>query len=433
MAGRRRSLGRQFGWLWAAYAVSAYGSGFGFGAFPLIAILVLHAGPAEVSVLAAAGLVVGAAVAVPLGPWVEFHRKRPVMVAMDLTRFAAMASVPAAFALGWLSFAQLLVVSVIVAAARIAFNAASGAYLKALVRPEDLLVANGRFESTTWTATVLGPPLGGAAIGLFGPVTTVLADAVSYLLSAAGIAAIGGREPHPSGNAAPCAPGQPAPAGRPRLRASDLPDGWRYVLAHPALRLLFFNAMLVNALIMASAPLVAVLMLGRLGFRPWQYGLAFAAPCVGGLIGSRLARLLVARFGQHRVLLTAGALRAGWPLGLAFIRPGAAGIVLVIAVQFGLVTCCGVFNPVLATYRLEQIAADRVARTLSAWSVSSSAAIAALTAAWGVLASMTSPRAAIAIAGLLLLATPLLLPRHGRAPQREPELSEREPEPARST
>ncbi len=423
MAGRRRSLGRQFGWLWAAYAVSAYGSGFGFGAFPLIAILVLHAGPAEVSVLAAAGLAVGAAVAVPLGPWVECHRKRPVMVAMDLTRFAAMASVPAAFALGWLSFAQLLVVSVIVAAARIAFNAASGAYLKALVRPADLLVANGRFESTTWTATVLGPPLGGAAIGLFGPVTTVLADAVSYLLSAAGIGAIGGREPHPGRDAAPCAPGQPAPAGRPGPRASDLAAGWRYILAHPALRLLFANTMLVNALIMASAPLVAVLMLGRLGFRPWQYGLAFAAPCVGGLIGSRLARRLVARFGQYRVLLTAGALRAGWPLGLAFIRPGAAGIVLVIAVQFGLVTCCGVFNPVLATYRLEQIAADRVARTLSAWSVSSSAAIAALTAAWGVLASMTSPRAAIAVAGLLLLATPLLLPRHGRAPRREPELA----------
>ena len=73
----RRSLGRQFGWLWAAYAVSAYGSGLGFGAFPLIAILVLHAGPAEVSVLAAAGLAAGAAVALPLGPWVEFRRKRP--------------------------------------------------------------------------------------------------------------------------------------------------------------------------------------------------------------------------------------------------------------------------------------------------------------------------------------------------------------------
>ena len=193
----RRSLGRQFGWLWAAYAVSTLGTWLAFDAFPLIAILVLHAGPTQVSVLAAAGLAVGAAVAAPLGPWVEFRRKRPVMVAMDLIRFGALLSVPAAYALGWLTFAQLLVVSVTVAAADIAFNAASGACVKTLVRPDDLLIANGRFESTSWTATMLGPPLGGAAIGAFGPVTTVVADAASYLLSAAGIHAIRGREPAP--------------------------------------------------------------------------------------------------------------------------------------------------------------------------------------------------------------------------------------------
>ena len=55
----RRGLGRQFGWLWAAYAVSTYGTWLAFDAFSLIAILVLHAGPAEVSALAAAGLAVG--------------------------------------------------------------------------------------------------------------------------------------------------------------------------------------------------------------------------------------------------------------------------------------------------------------------------------------------------------------------------------------
>src|SRR5271156_3334256 len=136
----RGSLGRQVGWLWSAYAVSTFGTWLAFDAFSLIAILVLHAGPTEVSALAAAGLAVGAVVAVPLGPWVEFRRKRSVMVAMDLTRFAALMSVPAAFALGWLSFVQLLIVSVIVAAADITFKAASGANLKALVRPEDLLV-----------------------------------------------------------------------------------------------------------------------------------------------------------------------------------------------------------------------------------------------------------------------------------------------------
>nr|WP_205862829.1 MFS transporter [Planosporangium thailandense] len=404
-------MGRQFAWLWVAYAVSTLGTWLAFDAFPLIAILVLHARPTQVSVLAAAGLAVGAAVAVPLGPWVEFRRKRPVMVAMDLTRFAALMSIPAAFALGWLSFAQLLVVSVVVAAADIAFKAASGACLKALVRPEHLLVANGRFESTTWTATALGPPLGGAAIGLFGPVATVVANAVSFLLSAAGIRAIGGSEP------------RPARTDGPRLRARDLLDGWRYILTNPALRPLFFNTILVNGLILATSPLLAVLMLGRLGFAPWQYGLAFGAPCVGGLIGSRLARRLVARYGQHRVMRTAGALRACWSVALAFIRPGAAGLVLVIAVELGLITCMGVFNPVFATYRLEQTETDRVARTLSAWSVTSNAIIAAMTALWGLLASLTSPRTAIAVAGILILATPLLLPRRDHAPRHERELA----------
>jgi MFS family permease len=400
-------VGRQFAWLWAAYAVSTFGTWLAFDAFPLIAILVLHAGPAEVSILAAAGLAVGALLAVPLGPWVEFRRKRPVMVAMDLTRFAAVISVPAAFALGWLSFAQLLIVAIVVSAADIAFKAANGAFLKAHLRGEDLLVANARFESTTWTAIALGPPLGGAAIGVLGPVTTVLADAISYLLSALGIRAIGGRE------------ARPARADGPRLRAGDLFEGWRYILSRPALRPLFFNTILVNGLIMATSPLVAFLMLGQLGFTPWQYGLAFGAPCVGGLLGSRLARRVVARYGRHKVMVTSGALRACWSLGLAFIRPGAAGIVLVIAVQFCLVTCAGVFNPVLATYRLEETDPDLVARMLSAWSVSSSATIAALTAGWGLLAANTSPRTAIAVAGLLMLATPLMLPRRKDARQHE--------------
>ncbi|MFA1543207.1 MFS transporter [Actinomadura monticuli] len=396
---RGRSLGREFGWLWASYAISAAGTWLALDAFPLIAILVLDAGPAQVSMLASAGLAVGAAVAVPLGPWVEFRRKRPVMIAMDLVRFAALLSVPAAFALGRLTFVQLLVVSVIVAAAGIAFRAASGACLKAVVRKEDLLVANGRFETTTWTTTMLGPPLGGAAIGLLGPVATVVADAASYLLSAGAVRAIGGTEP------------PPARTGAKRLRAGDLLEGWRYVLAHPGLRPLFFNTVLVKGLILATAPPLAVLMLGDLGFAPWQYGLAFGVPCIGGLIGSRLARPLAARFGRHRVMLAAGTLRACWLLGLAFVGPGAAGLALVIAVEFGLITCMGVFTPVFATYRLEQTANDRVARTLAAWSVTDNAAVAALTAVWGLLAGLVGPRPAIAAAGVLMLATPLLLPR----------------------
>jgi hypothetical protein len=54
---------------------------------------------------------------------------------------------------------------------------------------------------------------------------------------------------------------------------------------------------------------------------------------------------------------------------------------------------------------------------LAAWSTSTTLATAALTAMWGVLATLTSPRIAIAVAGVLLLATPLLLPRREQVPE----------------
>ncbi|MGW2522562.1 MFS transporter [Streptomyces sp. NPDC001617] len=410
MVGRRR-LGRQFGWLWASYAVSAYGSGLGFGALPLIAVLVLHAGPAEVSALSAVGPAVGALIAVPLAPWVEFRRKRPVMIMMDLTRFTAMATIPVAYAFGWLGFVQLLVVSAVVATAKIAFNAASGAYLKALVRPDDLLVANARFESTNWSSIAVGPPLGGAAIGLFGPVTTVVADALSYLLSALGITAIRGHE-----EATRTTEKSP-------VRAGALLDGWRHIMGHPGLRSLYLNNMLVGGLIMATEPLLAVLLLRQLGFPPWQYALAFAAPCLGGLVGSRLAHRVVARYGQHAVFRTVGTLRATWLIGLAFVRPGVVGLLTVMAVELAIIINMSLYTPVLATYRLERTPKHLVARTLTAWSIGQQASIAVLTALAGLLADISSPRTALTAAGLLILATPLLLPRRDQMPQHEPELA----------
>ncbi|RSN57648.1 MULTISPECIES: MFS transporter [Actinomadura] len=391
---------RRFGPFWTAYAASTFGTMLAFDAFALIAILVLDAGPAAVSFLAAAGTAAGAALAVPLGPWAEHRRKRPVMIAMDLLRAAALLSVPAAHALGRLTFVQLVAVAVVMAAADIAFRAASGAYLKQLVPPDRLLAANGRLEATTWTATALGPPLGTAAIGLFGPVATVLANAAGLLVSAASLRAVRGREPRPVRTGA--------------RGEGALLEGWRHILADPALRALFLNTVLVNGLIMAAGPLLAVLMLDGLGFAPWQYGLVFALPCAGGLVGSRLARRLVPRFGPHRVLLVAGTLRACWLPGLAFVRPGAAGLLLVMAVELGMITCIGVFNPVFATRRLELTAPDRLVRTLAAWTVTSRLATAALTALWGLLAAATGPRAAIAAAGAAALATPLLLPRRAR-------------------
>ena len=404
--GERPRLGRQFGWLWSATAVSSFGTSFALGAFSLIAVRVLHASAVEVAALPAAGLAAGAILAVPAGPWVEARRKRPVMIAMDLVRFAVMASVPVAYAFGVLGFWQLLVASVVTATAKIAFTSASGAYLKSLVPREHLLIANARFGSTTWTVTAAGPPLGGAAITLLGPVATVTADAVSYLLSAAGILAINGKGRSPERS--PLTPGSPAPS-----RLYDLLAGWRYVFADPVLRRLMANGVLTGALILATEPLLAILLLGQLKFTAWMYGMAFGIPCAGGFIASRLAPRLAARFGRQRMLLVTGTARACFPLGLAFTFTGLGGLAFFIAVQTALIIFMGLYTPVYQTYRLERLAEDRVSRALAAWSITGNATIAAVTALWGVLATLTSARVAIAAAGVLLLVAPALLPRDG--------------------
>ncbi|KPM56138.1 major facilitator transporter [Frankia sp. R43] len=425
----RTRLGAGFGWLWAAYAVSTYGTWIAFGAFPLLAVRVLHSPAFAVSLLGAASLVVAAGVGIPLGPWVERRNKRPVLIALDLVRFLAMASVPAAYLFDLLSYGQLLAVSVISATAGIAFTAASGAYLKHLIGPEHLLVANGRFEGTSWLATAAGPPLGGALIGLLGPVITVAADAVSYLLSALGILRIRGGDvaaQHTPASRAP-APRTPVPSTAPgrtaaaheaatSARALGMLSGWRFIFRDRALRRLFLNAMTVNGLIMATSPLLTVLLLDEYHLPAWQYGLAFGLPALGGLAGARCCARLVTRYGQYRVLMVSGWLRSVFPLGLALTRPGVAGLLIVIIIEALLIICMGVFNPISATERLRRAPADHTAQILSAWSISSKVAQASLMAIWGGLATFTTPLTAITAAGVLLLGTPLCLPRRTHLP-----------------
>ena len=431
-------LGSGFGWLWSASVASSLGSAFALGAFPLIAVRVLHASAAEVSALPAAGMAAGSVLAVPLGPWVEKRRKRPVMITMDLIRFLVMASIPVAYAFGRLTFAQLLAASVITAAAKIAFTAASGANLKSLVPRENLMIANSRFASANWITITVGPPLGGAAITVLGPVASVTADAVSYLLSALGVLAIRGKErplQEPSraggpaggtGGSSPLREQAGGTGGSSPLKEHAHLAGWRYIFSDAVLRRLMANSVLTGALILAAEPLFAILLLRELKFTAWMYGMAFGIPCVGGFVASRLASKLTARFGRQRVLLVAGTARALFPLGLAFTFSGSGGLALFIVLQTGLIIFMGLYIPVYATYRLELLPDGQLSRALTAWSITSNATTAALTGLWGLLATLTSARVAIAAAGVLLLATPALLPRK-RVGEAEPVRAAAEP------
>lgn len=130
---------------------------------------------------------------------------------------------------------------------------------------------------------------------------------------------------------------------------------------------------LASLVIMAAELPLAVLLLGHLGFSTWEYGIVFAVPCIGGLVGSRVVPAVVARFGEVSVLRVLGTLRAFWPVGLALVVPGLAGITIVMVIELGLIVCCAVFNPVLAAHRLQQIDPTRQARVLTAWSIGTTA------------------------------------------------------------
>ncbi|MGA5114786.1 hypothetical protein [Streptomyces pseudogriseolus] len=115
---------------------------------PLIALVVLGSSAFQVSVLAALSAVASAVIALPLGVRIEHQYKRPVMITADLARCLLLASMPVAIAFDKLTFTQLCVVGVLQTAAFVAFDAASGAHLKALILPEHRLRSNSLFETT---------------------------------------------------------------------------------------------------------------------------------------------------------------------------------------------------------------------------------------------------------------------------------------------
>ena len=384
--------------LWTAFGASQVGSAVGYGALPLVAILVLGASTFQVTALAALAGLASASIALRLGPFVEFHRKRPVMVAADLLRFVALGSVPLAAALDLLTFAQLCVVAVVATACDITFTAAGSAHLKGLVPASLRLAANSRLEATVWACSTVATPLGGVLVSVLGATVTMGVDAVSYLLSALGVRAI--RRP------------EPAPPARDasRPRTGDLTAGWSYILGHRGLRALFWNAMLFGGALMVTSSLLAVFMLRDLELAAWQYGVAMGAAGAGGIAGAACAPALTRRLGPRRVLMTFGVART-LSLGLLPLAPpGALGWVVVAVAELLLLFCAGVFNPAFATYRMRATDDAVMSRVTMAWSMSAKLAQPLCIVLGGVLATATTTRTALAVAAGALVLSGLLLP-----------------------
>src|SRR5438105_13598744 len=87
------------------------GSGITYLALPSAAILLLHANAFQVGLLAGLQRLPFLFFSLPAGAWLDRVRRRPVMIACDLSRALILASVPVAAGFGVLTLAQLYAVA----------------------------------------------------------------------------------------------------------------------------------------------------------------------------------------------------------------------------------------------------------------------------------------------------------------------------------
>jgi len=170
--------------LWGGETVSAFGSLIGETALQFLAILVLNATPFQIALLAIASNLPGFLGGFVAGVWVDRLHRRPVLIAADCGRALLLGSIPAAALLGVLRIELLYVVAFLVGILTTFFDIAYQSYLPTLLHGDALLEGNSKFAASSAVAEVSGFGIAGWLVQLLTAPVAILADAVSFFVSA---------------------------------------------------------------------------------------------------------------------------------------------------------------------------------------------------------------------------------------------------------
>ncbi|EWM13470.1 MFS transporter [Kutzneria sp. 744] len=296
-----------FRWYWFSQTASFVGDRLtGFTA-PSIAILVLHASSAEVGLLSATGWLAYPVFGMLAGGFLAHVRKRPVLVAGELTRLLAFVAVGAFATMGHISVAGLVVAVAVAGVATVFGDVAGQTYLPTLVEPRSLFAANARLQSSNSLSKLVGPALAGLLIDVVGPLAALAVNALPFALSAFGQSRVATVEPLPR-------PERRDPVltrirdGLDQVRR--IPTLWRIVQGS-ALRA--FGIGIVDTVLLLFA-------YRALGLSSVGGEIKMAAGSLATLAGAFLTPRLAARFGVRRSTIKIPGSKAppGWqkPLGL---------------------------------------------------------------------------------------------------------------------
>jgi predicted MFS family arabinose efflux permease len=290
--------------LMAAFAVSSLGTKVAREAVPLTAVLVLNAGPGALSLLGVAATLPVLLLGLFAGVWVDRWRRRPLMIAADLLRFAAVVSIPIASWCDLLSITQLFAVVMAVAALSLLFTAADAAYLPSLVEPDRLAKANAARETIDATAEVIGPPTGGVLVQVLTAPAALLIDAISYLISALFLFRMRHAEPV-----------APPRAGRRRV-LKEIAEGLATLWHQPILRPLLIARAIRTFFGGMYGPFWVLYVVRHLGISPGMMGILIACGGLAALAGAALVPWLNARVPAGPGLIGAFAIKT---IGLALL------------------------------------------------------------------------------------------------------------------
>lgn len=295
--------------LWGGQTISQLGSAVTDLALPTLAVFQLGAGAAQVGLLVACARLPFPLLALPVGAIVDRIHRRPAMIAADAGRCALLALVPLFSALGLLHIWVLYLVALAVGSLTVVFDIAYMAYVPALVGTEQLAQANSRLSLSSSVAAIGGPGLGGILLQVVGAARAILADALSFALSALALLTIRRREP------------LPAPALHSRLRGA-VSEGVRHVFSDSVLRSLVLATMAMVFFAHMAETALLLFAYVVLHLSPGQLGIVITTIGAGAVVGALAARPLGKAFGVGRAMSVSsacgGSLLALMPLAMVF-------------------------------------------------------------------------------------------------------------------
>ncbi len=272
---------------WTGQTVSLFGDQVSLIAVPLVAVLALHAGPAEMGYLTASILAPNLLFALHLGAWIDRRgRRRQAMIAADIGRGLLLATIPAAYALGVLTFAQLLIVGFLIGTLSVVFAVAQPTLFTAIVPREHFVEANQLLHGSRAFSYVSGLSVGGILVQLLTAPLAVLADALSYGVSALYLRRVEAVEPPTE----PPAPGQ-------------LVAGARFIARTPVLWAGLVSVATINLFNFGFQALFVLYVTRELEVTPAALGIVMGSAAVGGLLGSFATGPAVKRLGLGPTLV----------------------------------------------------------------------------------------------------------------------------------